>query len=89
MSQMIEAPEIVRETHWPQYEPDARSLPPFSQPRRGYARLFSGLRGLMAAFSKRRARYPLRPGCQHHQFELPIDTLARQQPYLYIKAMSN
>lgn len=88
MSQMIETPEIVREDHWPQYEPEARSLPPFTQPRRGYARLFSGLRGLMAAFGKRCARYQPCAGCQQHQFELPIDTLARKQPYLYIKAMS-
>jgi hypothetical protein len=89
MSQMIEAPELVRKTQWSQYEPDARSLPPFTASRRGHTRLFSGLRGLLTMFSQRRVQHHPCLECQPHQFEMPLDTLARQQPYLYISAMCN
>jgi hypothetical protein len=51
--------------------------------------LLAGLRGLISLTRRVCMRRGRHSAPRMHDFERPVDTLARQHPYLFIKAMSS
>ena len=82
MSSVIEAPETVEEEH---LEQSSQTLPPIPAPRLGF---ISKLTTLLAHVAPRHNQYADRQGLRRQEVEMPLDILAREQPYLYIKAMA-
>jgi hypothetical protein len=66
---------------------EALSLPLTAPPEEPKWSLLAYLRGLISP--TRRARGQRHSALRIHDFERPVDTLARQHPYLFIKAMSS
>lgn len=85
MPHIIDAPEIVWQESCQESVKTVQPLPSTLQPQRQRAGLFAALRAAVTVLSKRSVhRTPSVP----QPFELPIDRVARQHPFLFIKAMS-
>ena len=81
MPSVIEAPETVEEEY---VEHSHKTLPPMPAPRRGFITKMTALLANVAPLHKQHSD---RQVLRREEVEMPIDTLARKHPYLYIKAM--
>ena len=88
MPQVIDAPETAQEERW---QRDEEKTAPQSQmvvPQRKHSSVYALLRSAMGSLITRHprpqadVRHPAQP------FELPIERVAREHPFLFIKAMS-
>ena len=82
MPSVIEIPETVEEEH---LEQSCQTRPPIPAPRRGF---ISKMTALLAKVAPRHNQYADRQGLRRQEVEMPLDILAREHPYLYIKAMA-
>ena len=82
MPNVIEIPETVEEKH---VEHSYETLPPMQAPRRGFVSKITVLLWELAPSLRERSRSEI-PGVR--KGEMPLDILAREHPYLYIKAMA-
>ncbi len=81
MPSVIKAPETVEEEY---VEHSHETLPPMPAPRRGFITKMTALLANVAPLHKQHSD---RQVLRREEVEMPIDTLARKHPYLYIKAM--
>ncbi len=79
MPSVLEAPETVEEE---QVEQSYKTLPPMSAPRHGI------ISTTIASLSEAATYLSHSKIASNHAQELPLDILAREHPYLYIKAMA-
>ena len=79
MPSVIEIPETLEEEH---VEQSHETLPPIPAPRRGF------MTALLANVAPRHKQHSDRQGLRREEVEMPLDTLAREYPYLYIQAMA-
>jgi hypothetical protein len=88
MPQVIDAPEAVRERRWHHDEEKTAPLRPIIQPQHERTGLFTALWSGMTALLKRHSRP--QPYITHtkQRFELPIERVAREHPFLFITAIS-
>ena len=81
MLSVLETPEPVETVEEEQVEQSYETLPPMSAPRPGVvSTTIASLSGVATYLSSKIA--------SNHVQELPLDTLAREHPYLYIKALA-
>ena len=85
MPSVLEAPETVETVEEEQVEQSYETLPPMSAPRHGVvSATIASLSGVVTYLRR----------CSHSKIasnraqELPLDALAREHPYLYIKALA-
>jgi hypothetical protein len=88
MPQVIDAPDAVQEAWRHQYAEKTAPPRPIIQPQRGRTGLFTALRSGMTALLKRHPRPQSSVTHTKQRFELPIDRVAREHPFLFITAMS-
>ena len=71
--------------------PQGQALPsrPTTPPRQHKLSLLAYLRGLISPARRVCMRRQWHSAPRMHDFERPLDTLARQHPYLFIAAMSS
>ena len=88
MPQVIEAPDAIQEEQWYQDEEKTAPQSPLVVPRRERTRVFAFVRSAVETLINRHLRP--QPYVTHtmQRFELPIERVAREHPFLYIKAMS-
>jgi hypothetical protein len=79
MQNVIEIPETVEEKH---VEHSYKTLPPMPAPRRGFVSKITAVLKSM----RRNERSAEHSEC-YATPEMPLDILAREHPYFYIKAM--
>ncbi len=79
MPNVIEIPETVEEKH---VEHSYKTLPPMQAPRRGFVSKITAVLKSM----RRNERSAEHSEC-YATPEMPLDILARENPYLYIKAV--
>jgi hypothetical protein len=88
MPQVIDAPDAVLEERWHQDEEKTAPLAAIAASRRARPGFLAALWAAVTALTTRHAR-PQSYGAHIQQpFELPMDRIAREHPFLYIKAMS-
>ena len=86
MPTVIEAPETVEETLAEIRElPSYKSPQPASAPRLGFITKMTALLANVAPLHKQHSG---RLGLRHKEEETPLNILAREHPYTYIKAMA-
>ena len=88
MPRVIDAPEAVQEERWHQYDEKTEPLLLVTQPQCGWTGVFTALWSGVTALLKRPAQSQPHVAHTKQRFELPIDRVAREHPFLYIKAMS-
>ena len=82
MPSVIEASGTVEEEH---VEQSHETLPPIPAPRRGVISIIvTTISAVAKHFKQHRDRQVLR----HEEVEMPLDTLARKHPYIYIKTLA-
>ena len=88
MPEVIDAPAAVQEEWRHPYGEKIESLSSITQPQHERTGLFTALRSGMTALLKRHPRP--QPSVMHtpQRFELPIERIAREHPFLIIVAMS-
>ncbi len=82
MPSVMEIPEIVEEERVESSHP---ARPQMSAPHLGF---ISKLTALVANVTPRHKAYADRQGLHREENEMPLDILAREHPYMYIKAMA-
>jgi hypothetical protein len=88
MPQVIDVPEVIQEERWQPYEEKTAPLPLSTQPRRRRGGFLASLWSAVVSMSERYVRPQPRMVHSKQPFELPIDRIAREHPFLFIKAMS-
>jgi hypothetical protein len=85
MPRVIDAPEAVQEERWLQYEEKTVSIAASRHERPGFlAALWSAVTSLITQHARLQPHVvPIK-----QRFELPMDRIAREHPFLYIKTMS-
>ena len=81
MPNVIEIPETVEEEH---VEHSYKTLPPMPAPRPGFVSKITALLWGVAPSLRERSHSEI-PGVR--KGDMPLDILAREHPYFYIKAM--
>jgi hypothetical protein len=88
MPQVIDVPEAIQEERWQPYEAKTAPLPLIVQLQRGRRGFLASLWSAVVSMSERYVRPQPRVVHTKQPFESPIDRIAREHPFLYIKAMS-
>jgi hypothetical protein len=87
MPQVADISDSVQEDP-PLFVDDALPLRPTTPPGQHRPSLLACLRGLFSLTRRVRMRRGQCITLRMHDYERPVDILARQHPYLFIKAMS-
>jgi hypothetical protein len=88
MSQVIDVPEAIQEERWQSLAEKTASLPLIARPRRRRSGFLASLWSAVVSMSERYVRPQPRVVHIKQPFELPVDRIAREHPFLFIKAMS-
>jgi hypothetical protein len=88
MPQVMDAPEVVREERWPWDEEQTALQSSMPEPQRKRTSVYAGLRSAMKSLINHHPRPQPDVTYTTQRFELPIDRVAREHPFLFIKAMS-
>jgi len=89
MSRVLQTSDTLQGKTWPSSwdvaYPSSTPLPPR---RSGLSRLFASLCALITPRASHRPRHTAQRVYRPQAFESPLDRLARQDPFLFIKSMS-
>jgi hypothetical protein len=88
MPQIIDAPEAVQEAWRHSYDEQTAPLRPVIQPQHRRTGLFTVLRSRMTALLTRHPRPQSSVTHTTQRFELPIERIAREYPFLFLLGMS-
>ena len=88
MPQVIDVPEAIQEERWQPSEAKTVPLPLSAQPRRRRSGFLASLWSAVVSLRERYVRPQPRAIHTKQSFESPVDRIAREHPFLYIKAMS-
>ena len=87
MPRVIDASEAVQEEQWHQDEAKTVPLSSIAEPQHDCTSFLAALWFAVTSLITQHARLQLHVAPSKQRFELPIDTIAREHPFLYIKTM--
>ena len=88
MSRVIDASEAVQEERWLQYEAKTAPLSSIAGLQHDCTSFLAALWSAVTSLTTWHARPQSHVAPIQQQFELPIDRIAREHPFIYIKAMA-
>jgi hypothetical protein len=88
MPQVIDAPEAVQAERWHAYEEKTASLSSIDEPRPARRGFLATVWSAVTSWTTRHACSELHDAHIQQQFELPIDRIAREHPFLYVMSLA-
>lgn len=88
MPQVIDVPEAVQEERWQRDEEKTAPQLPTIEPQRKRTSVYALLRSAVGSLIKHHPRPQSSVTHTTQRFELPIERVAREHPFLFITAMS-
>jgi len=88
MPQIMDAPEAVQVERWAWDEEKTTRQSPMPEPQRKRTGVYAVLRSAVQSLINHHPRPQLAVTHTPQRFELPIERVAREHPFLFIKAMS-